>query len=134
MPKSIETICALLDANSTYIPNTAQIWANQVREEFVRRGWKPAFIESRLAKLDDTLLEGWKTRKFMEEYAKATIQQYDCEWPTIKESMLEFGVCEEMAQKAHEAMEPLHDTCYTRSQMVDVALEYLIGRYDPICP
>jgi hypothetical protein len=131
--KSMKKICLLLDPNSSYIPNNDKVRANAVKEGFVNRGWRRSFIEEKLAKLDDTMLEGWKTAEFMEDYVKEAIHR-PTTYPSIKQSMLEFGVCEQKAQEAHDVMEPLHNTCYTDSQMVDVALEYLVGRYDPLCP
>ena len=134
MRKSIKNICQLLDPNSSYNPNNShRLHANQIIEQFVHRGWRRSFIEEKLAKLDDAMLEGWKTAQFMEDYVKEAIHRSDT-YPSIKQSMLEFGVCEQRAQEAHFVMEPLHNTCYTSSQMVDVALEYLVGRCDPLYP
>ncbi len=136
---SIQAICAALAPNSTYIPNTVQSNACAIKAEFVRRGWRVAFIEDVLAKLDDHLLEGWDVKEFMEAYVKEAIQrpqehQQSQQYPSISQSLLEFGVREEVAREVDEMMRPLENTCYTDSQMVDVALEYLVGRYDPLCP
>jgi hypothetical protein len=131
--KSIKLICARLDPNSSYNSNNSTAKSTEIKERFVQCGWQRSFIEAKLAKLDDSLLNGWKIDEFMEEYAKAEIHRPET-YPTMKESMMEFGVCEEIAEHVQFVMEPLHNTCYTSSQMIDVALEYLVGRYAPLCP
>jgi len=48
--------------------------------------------------------------------------------------MRRIGLREEYVQEIYDVMSPLEDSCYTDSQMADVSIEYLTGRYKPITP
>jgi hypothetical protein len=66
----------------------------------------------------------------MEDLMKV-LASYQGQRGTIYDSLRALGVRDEVARKVEYVLEPLEDTCYTKSQLLDIAIEYLTGKYKP---
>lgn len=108
--------------------NTAR--AKTVLDALSQKGWSKAYLSRALHQLDDELLTGWPEELFQEHYMKGTAQLL----PTLEASLLRLGVKPRKVRETVAAVTPLENTCYTRKQLLDVAVEYVLGWYTPIAP
>ena len=109
-------------------------------EHFKKRlhdmGWRVSFLNATLG-LDDNLLgEELDERpedSLVEEYAKSWVKVEQCASSNCDEGILyAAGLTRRISKKLSDVIAPLHNTCYSHRQLLDIAIEYVIGKYDKI--
>jgi len=83
--------------------------------------------------MTDRFLPHGNDELYMEDLMKVLAHQRGLEGP-VYDSLRALGVRDYIALKVEYVLEPLEDTCYTDSQLLDIAIEYLTGKYKPITP
>lgn len=126
----LETILQNAQKGSGYTRSKITTRAKTVLDSLAEKGWTKAYLKTALHNLDDHLLAGWPEELFQEYYMKETAHLHS----TLEESLLKMGIKPSKVQETVFVLKPLQNTCYTQKQLLDVALEYLLGWYKPISP
>ncbi len=126
----LETIFHNAQKGSGYTRSKQTTRAKTVIDSLAEKGWSKAYLKTAFHNLDDQLLAGWPEELFQEYYMKETAQVHS----TLEESLLKMGITPLKAHKTALIMAPIQNTRYTQKQLLDVALEYLLGWYKPITP
>lgn len=108
--------------------------APRVLATFANAGWNTSFLKIHFANLQDPFLEGWTVSQFVEHYAKHLVHQIALSEKTarISDILKQAGVHGQKAKAVERLCEPLLGSSYTRFQILDCALEYLLGKYIPL--
>jgi len=89
--------------------------------EFVKRGWRPDFIKSALRRLTDEDTYSWHEREFVEMWGIAAAQHVS--YPeNMRQSLETIGLRPDVAAYLEWMFEPLKDTCYTDTQLLELAV------------
>lgn len=105
----------------------------QFKQKLIDLGWRPAYVIRTFMNLQDIHLANWPHPLLIQEMFHYLIRVQG--WKnTIHESLMRIGLREDVAINLETILEPLLDSSYTHEQIVDIAIEYVLGRYDPITP
>jgi hypothetical protein len=107
--------------------------AQQVLGAFQKVGWNRSFLSRYFAHLDDDMLEGWQTHVFVEEYAKYLVRK-SLESRNLLEVFRNMGLHTRIAKHLERICSPLLEDSYTFHQVLDVGIEWLLGKYRPLTP
>jgi hypothetical protein len=113
---------------SGYTRSKTTTRAKTVLDSLARKGWHKTYIKTALHNLDDNLLYGWPEELFQESYMKETVKLHK----TLELSLINIGVKPSKARETAVIMSYLENTCYTSKQLLDNAIEYILGKFDPI--
>lgn len=105
----------------------------QIIHKLIQYGWEKAHITALLERMTDRFLPHGNDELYMEDLMKAFAHQLGHKGE-IYDSLRSLGVRDVVAREVEHVLEPLEDTCYTESQLLDIAIEYLTGKYKPITP
>lgn len=105
----------------------------EIIRKFIQYGWEKGPITALLERMTDRFIPHGNDELYMEDLMKALAAQQGPR-DTIHDSLRALGVRDDVALKVQYVLEPLEDTCYTESQLLDIAIEYLTGKYKPITP
>jgi hypothetical protein len=99
-------------------------------------GWRKSFIDVHVDSLVGQDLDEQHEEILMETMAKEWVLMYhDTRNTSTMSTMLyDAGFTRKMANKLSEVIAPLRNTCYTCRQLLDIAIEYAVGRYDKVLP
>lgn len=97
-------------------------------KEFEGLGWNRRFLERTFYNLKDTIIADWPNRLFIEEWAKQMIQEHD----SIQQSLEYIGIHHRVAQYCETICSRLIQSSYSKKHILDIAIEYLVGKYDPL--
>jgi len=100
----------------------------QLFKDFEVLGWNRSFLERTFYHLKDTIIADWSNRLFIEEWAKHVIQEHD----TLQQSLEKIGVRHKVAQYLDKICSRLINSSYSNKQLLDIAIEHLVGRYTPL--
>jgi len=96
-------------------------------------GWRTDYLAATFPYMHDDLLSNWPDNLIIKNIFSRKIRQQDYRH-TIKESLQRIGLHESVATKLDTILEPLQDAYYTHEQILDIAIEYILGDYQPITP
>lgn len=102
--------------------------AKTVLDSLAQKGWRQSYIQKNFQNLDDELLSGWPSELFQEYYMKERATVLD----TLEQSLLKLGIKPSKVRETLYVMAPLENTCYTNKQLLEKAIEYVLGWYKPI--
>jgi hypothetical protein len=102
--------------------------------KFKEAGWTQASLKKRFKTLNDNMMiyndrDEDLVRAFSDNWYEN--QGFD---ETIEKTLLNMGVSSRSAKRADYAISPLLNTSYTYSQIMRIAVKYLLGHYKPISP
>jgi hypothetical protein len=103
----------------------------QLFNMFIEKGWDPVFVRIQFRNLDDTMLREWPPNIFIEHWAKLYIRYYRLR-PTIRTTLRSLGLTHNKTNELLPICRSLLGSSYTNIQIIDVAIEYAMGHYDPI--
>jgi len=103
----------------------------QLFNVFIEKGWDPVFVRMQFRNLDDTMLREWPSHMFIEHWAKLYIRHYGLR-RTIQTTLRSLGLTLEKTNELLPICRFLLGSSYTNIQIIDVAIEYAMGHYDPI--
>ena len=101
-------------------------------DEFTKYGWRASFVKGKkIHRLDDETLEGHHEREIVLGLARVWIEQTD---PTASptDRLAAIGLRRNVAQRLTDIITPLMDTSYTDEQVLEIGIEYLVGKYAPL--
>lgn len=99
--------------------------------KFKELGWTENFLRKRFVHLNDKLLDQWTINQFIEEYTNHIIDTPDID-DSIFKNLKKIGLSSQVARHLNHIFSPIKDTCYTNSQLINIAVEYLLGRNKPM--
>jgi len=97
-------------------------------QRFETLGWDPVFLGHTFRPLTDQQLSEIPDLIFIEHWAKQTIQSKE----TIRESLESIGLTPHVVRHLNDICAPLIGSSYSNQQILDVAIEYWVGRYNPL--
>jgi hypothetical protein len=107
--------------------------SNKFKKTLIELGWNPEYVNHTFRYLTDKLLQNWSDDSLIEEIFGEFIEEQG--WKnTIHESLMGIGIREDVAMKLETILEPLLDSSYTHEQLLNIAIEYILGDYKPIAP
>jgi hypothetical protein len=101
---------------------------------FQKVGWNRSFLTRHFANLEDDLLEGWQTNVFAEQYAKYLVRKMAHESPSLSDVFRKMGLHARIANHLERICSPLSGSSYTYIQVLDIGVEFLLGKYQPLTP
>jgi hypothetical protein len=102
--------------------------SKQVVDSLSQKGWSKSYLKKNLYNLDDDLLSGWPDELFQESYMKETATVDG----SLFTSLVKLGIKSNQARETVRIVAPLEDSYYTDKQLLDFAIEYILGNYAPI--
>jgi hypothetical protein len=101
-----------------------------------RFGWRKSFLVNHINDASFTsLLETEREIDVIYMYARAWIQRYGIvigRDRSFDDDLYAIGLKRRVARSIAAALEPLHDTCYSHEQMLEIAVECALGKYAAI--
>jgi hypothetical protein len=105
----------------------------QLLQTLYELGWRTDYLATTFPHMHDDLLSNWPDTLLIKNIFSKKIRQQDHRH-TIKDSLQRIGLHDSVATKLAAILEPLQDTSYTHAQLLDIAIEYILGDYEPITP
>ena len=99
--------------------------------QFIQKGWDSDFVRTTFQNLDDKMLREWPPNLFIEKWAKQYIRHYGLQ-TTIRNTLLSLGLTHKEANELVPICRSLLGLSYSHIQIIDIAIEYVLGKYDPI--
>lgn len=103
----------------------------QLFNMFIEKGWDPVFLRKQFRNLGDTMFKEWSPNMFIEHWAKQYIRYYGLR-RTIQTTLLSLGLTRKKTNELVPMCRSLLGSSYSRVQLIDIAIEYAVGKYDPI--
>ena len=100
-------------------------------DTLVRLGWRREYVEHTFPNLHDELIMNWPQTLLIDTLFKELIQQQGFH-TNIKNSLYDLGLREDICVQLDDMLQPLLDSSYTYTQVLDNAIEYLLGVYAPL--
>lgn len=98
---------------------------------FVKKGWDPEFLRVHFRKLGDKMLDEWVHWVFIQSWAKFYLRKVGL-GKTMLDTLLGLGMTLETANKLVPICQSLAGSSYTDYQIVELTIDYALGKYDPI--
>jgi len=111
--------------------NIQHIYTTQLLNRLVALGWRPEYIIETFPHINDSLIRNWPDTLLIEGLFKEKHREYGFK-NSIKESLEGIGLRNDVARKLQTILTPLLGTSYTDTQIIDIAIEYILGKYIPI--
>lgn len=108
-------------------------YAKKTKERFIEIGWKKNYINKKFKTLNDALMGEWSSDEFIVEYVKYIVEIIDTT-DSISDNLKKLGLTAKVATYLGKIFSPFNDTCYTNEQLVIIAIEYQLGKNNPITP
>lgn len=104
--------------------------SSKLKETLISLGWNPDDVYHMFRNLTDKLLQNWPHSVFIQQLFGEMIDTQG--WKhTIHESLVGIGMREDVAMNMEIILKPLLDSSYTHEQVLNIAIEYLLGKYEP---
>ncbi len=99
---------------------------------FKKTGWTVPSLDARLGRLtNDMIVIDIQNDEYIRGFGRQWFDEQGFD-TSVEQTLLNMGIDTKHAQKAEEAVGPLYNTCYTDSQLVQIAIQYLMGYYKPL--
>jgi hypothetical protein len=125
-----------------------QPFSNSIKDKFVKYGWRKGYIYTHLKHLRDELIEDYNENEIITGFSFAwynsnTITFTTTTMPTptssttqnpknISSVFYSIGLKNSISKHLETVLEPLCNTCYTDIQLIEIGIEYIVGKYKPI--
>jgi hypothetical protein len=107
--------------------------SEQFLNELINLGWRQEYLEKTFKNMNDSLIKNWPSNLLIKSIFTHIIQQQGY-LGTIKDSLVGIGLREDVATELEEILNPLLDSSYTHSQLLEKGIEYILGEYTPLTP
>jgi hypothetical protein len=109
----------------------------RIRKQMIDYGWCPIFLNYFLKRFDDTMMNGYNIYSFIEQLAKEYVKRridFRDESLTLFDIYTTIGLLPSKATEISKVCKKLweDDAPYTKEQVVEIGIEYLIGKYTPM--
>jgi hypothetical protein len=99
---------------------------------FRKAGWTQTALTKRFRTLTDDILS-------QNDIHPSTVQGFGSLWyneqgfdTSIAKTLIRMGVAAPIAKQADYVISPLQNTCYTDAQLIQIAIQYAMGHYNPM--
>lgn len=134
----MEDICDYLQdggGSSRLRSSTIRTDTRQLMAEFIRYGWRPDYVNTMFRRLHDKLISEYPSHVFIEKYVETAVQRLGLEsYDAVADVLIQIGLRQDIALHLEYIVEPLRGGSYSDLQIIDTAIAYLLGRYEPIAP
>jgi hypothetical protein len=93
-------------------------------------GWRKKFIDTHLDIQVGRELDEVRQMDLIETYTKSWIHIIDSS--SDEELLYNAGLKKSVVRKLCEVIKPLYNGCYSQHQLLEIAIEYAIGKYSPL--
>jgi hypothetical protein len=103
-----------------------------IMKAFRKAGWKQSVLDKRFRNLTDSMLSSNITSESLIKgfsYIWHEEQGFDT---SIAKTLVNLGISSSIAKYADTAISPLQNTCYTNAQLIQIAIQYILGRFKPM--
>jgi hypothetical protein len=97
-------------------------------------GWREDFIASNFSYMHDELISNWPDSLLIALIFSNIIRNRVAAHHTIKESLFIIGLRNSISSKLFVILQPLEDSSYTKEQLLNIGIEFILGKYEPITP
>lgn len=107
---------------------------NVICDKFKEIGWKKKYIDRYRERFTDFDFEDERDDYWMEQELTSHYEGYVANQPESFINILcRGGFKKRVAEKLWaDIIEPIYDTCYTTEQLYDIAIDYVLGKTNPI--
>lgn len=128
----IDTIIEELDKQEggAYSKSSPTFVSSKIKQQMISLGWRKDFIEQRFGKLIDQLVGCWVPHLFIRDYHEKIAKRLTVHQP-LNKSFLEIGLMPNVATHLSQILEPLDGNSYSRDQVINLGVKYLLGDYTP---
>jgi len=99
---------------------------------FKKTGWTAPSLDARLGPLTNDMIEDdIQNDDYIRGFSSLWFDEQGFD-TTISQTLLNMGIDMKSAKKAEEAIGSLYNTCYTNKQLIQIAIQYLMGYYKPL--
>ena len=92
-------------------------------------GWKKKFIDTHLKLIVQKYDPSQTIWQFVEEWAKQQLHELDTSTMNLEYDLTRIGLRKKVVNKVVKACNPLVGNSYTYDQVLDIAVEYIVGFY-----
>ena len=112
--------------------STQQVKKDRLVETFLKAGWMEPYLQIRFKYLTDKMLNSkYEDEEIVRGFAHVWQEEVGFD-TTIEHTLMRMGIKNSVAAKADDAISPLIDTCYTNSQLIGMAVNYILGFYKSV--
>jgi hypothetical protein len=123
-----------MNGSGTSLPRPSESGRKRrILEKFKEIGWEESVLQTKFKNLTDEMLDDTKysDSEIILGFVELWINDIGFD-TTIEKTLQSMGLSVSASNKAEHAISPLYNTCYTNSQLIELAIEYLLGYDDPI--
>lgn len=118
---------------TTTSTTTKQTFSNSIRQKFIQLGWKKSWIYKRLKNITDDILNDYNENSIVIQFSLVWFNKSKCIYSNnLTTIFLSIGLNKQLALQLQSILQPLQNTCYTNSQLVETGIEYILGKFKPI--
>lgn len=139
IPFPIEDILTHLVGGATFteLQSRERDFKARIRKQMIDYGWSPVFLNYFLKRFDDNMMNGYDIRSFIEKLAKEYVKRridFRDESLSLFDIYTTIGLLPSKATQISKVCKTLweDDAPYTNEQVVEIGIEYLIGKYTPM--
>jgi hypothetical protein len=116
-----------------YQKKTHTSFSNTIRQQFIDYGWRKKFINENLHNLNDEFITDYSTKDIIIGFSLAWYKRFtnDNVYSSITSLFYTIGLKKTISQKLEYILQPLHNSCYTNRQIIELGIEYILGKYTP---
>jgi len=104
---------------------------NILKQKLYSLGWNKSFISKNLKDLNDEMIDGYNDNHIITGFSSSWIKRYGIS-DNISLTLINIGINKKIANYLEIVLKPLAGECYTDTQIIDIAIEYIQGKYNPI--
>lgn len=99
---------------------------------FKKTGWTAPSLHARLGTLTNDMIDtDIQNDDYIRGFSNLWFDEQGFD-TSVEKTLINMGIDEKYAQKAEEVLESLYNTCYTDKQLIQIAIQYLMGYYKPL--
>lgn len=116
-----------------YQKKTHTSFSNTIQQQFIDYGWRKEFIHKHLCNLNHECITDYNINDIIIGFSLAWYKRYhnNEDNPSITSLFYTIGLKKTISQKLDYILQPLYNSCYTTSQLLELGIEYILGKYTP---
>ena len=123
-----------MNGGGTSLPRPSEsIRKNSLLQKFKETGWKQSVLKKRFKNLTDEMMDDpdYHDEELIQGFVQVWLHEIGFD-TTIEKTLQSMGLSVSASNKAEYAISPLYNTCYTNPQLIELAIQYLLGYFNPI--
>lgn len=103
-------------------------YTTTIKNKCISLGWKKSFIERKLRYVYDELIDDYNENDCILGFSSIWLEQKRYT-NSISKTYISIGIHKNIADTIETIVQPLQNSCYTNKQLLDLGIEYLIGKF-----